>query len=380
MTEFVVLSGPALLLALPARDRRGRVRKAGGCWYAPGVFMLGLAALALLAFVISLAADSRSFRNAVFLGLALAFGALGLAERLSDVPGRPARELLLGLVLLVALGPFIVACYLIGNGFTMIRKERLRPASLLPLVAGLGILAVIALDLAAERTGSVKLGLLATVTTLVFGYVSFLCVSQVIYTWFYGQFAGLMRRAEYVIVLGAGLGRHGQVTPLLAGRLERGRDVWERLTIRGRRPVMIVSGGQGSDEAVPEAHAMADYLIERGFPGDRLAREDQSSTTEENLAYSKAIMDAATPAATARRRRPRCVIVTSDYHVFRTAIIARQTGIKGQVTGTPTAGYFWPSAMLREFVAVFLRYWIVNIGICAALVVAPVAYAVAGRF
>jgi uncharacterized SAM-binding protein YcdF (DUF218 family) len=343
--------------------------------------MLGLAALALLAFLISLVADSRSFRNAVFLGLALAFGALGLAERLSDVPGRHAHELLLGLVLLVALGPFIVACYLIGNGFTMIRKERLRPASLLPLVAGLGILAVIALDLAAERTGNVKLGLLATVTTLVFGYVSFLCVSQVIYTWFYGQFAGLMRRAEYVIVLGAGLGSRGQVTPLLAGRLERGRDVWERLTIRGRRPVMIVSGGQGSDEAVPEAHAMADYLIQRGFPGDRLAREDQSSTTEENLANSKAIMDAATPAvAGKKRRRPRCVIVTSDYHVFRTAMIARQAGIRGQVTGARTAGYFWPSAMLRECAAVFLRYWLVNIGICTALVLAPVAYAAAERF
>jgi uncharacterized SAM-binding protein YcdF (DUF218 family) len=343
--------------------------------------MLGLAALALLAFLISLAADSRSFRNAVFLGLALAFGALGLAERLSDVPGRHAHLLLLGLVLLVALGPFIVAWYLIGNGITMIRRERLRPASLLPLAAGLGILAVIAIDIAAERTGSVKLGLLATVTTLVFGYVSFLCVSQVIYTWFYGQFGGLMRGAEYVIVLGAGLGSGGQVTPLLAGRLERGRDVWERLTIRGRRPMMIVSGGQGGDEAVPEAHAMADYLIERGFPGDRLAREDQSGTTEENLAFSKAIMDAATPATAARRRRrPRCVIVTSDYHVFRTAIIARQTGIRGQVTGARTAGYFWPSAMLREFAAVFLRYWIVNIGICSALAIAPVAYAVAGRF
>ena len=218
----------------------------------------------------------------------------------------------------------------IGNGVTMVRRERLRPASLLPLAAGVGILAVIGLDLAAERTGSVKLGLLATVTTLVFGYVSFLCVSQVIYTWLYGQLAALTRRAEYVIVLGAGLGSRGQVTPLLAGRLERGRDVWEALAIRGRRPVMIVSGGQGGDELVPEAHAMAAYLIERGFPDDRLAREDRSSTTEENLAFSKAIMDAATPAAPARPRRPRCVIVTSDYHVFRTAIIARQAGSGGR--------------------------------------------------
>ena len=71
---------------------------------------------------------------------------------------------------------------------------------------------MIGLDLAAERTGSAKLGLLATVATLVFGYVSFLLVSYVIYAWLYGQVAALMSRADYVIVLGTGLGKHGQVT------------------------------------------------------------------------------------------------------------------------------------------------------------------------
>jgi uncharacterized SAM-binding protein YcdF (DUF218 family) len=342
------------------------------------VFTLGLAALAFAAFLASVVADSRSFRNAVFLGLALTLGTLGLADRLADMPGRLGHLLLLGLVLLVALGPFMVACYLIGNGVTMARRERLRPANLLPLVAGAGILAVIGLDLAADQTRSVKLGLLATVTTLVFGYVSFLLVSYVIYAWLYGQVAGLMSRAEYVIVLGTGLGKRGQVTPLLASRLERGRDVWTALAARGGRPVMIVSGGQGSDELVPEAEAMAAYLIERGFPADQLACEDRSSTTEENLAFSKAIMDAASSASSIKSG-PRCVIVTSNYHVFRTAIIARKTGIRGQVTGARTAGYYWPTAMLREFAAVFLRYGVVNLGICTVLALAPVAYAVAER-
>jgi uncharacterized SAM-binding protein YcdF (DUF218 family) len=89
-------------------------------------------------------------------------------------------------------------------------------------------------------------------------------------------------------------------------------------------------------------------------------------------------MDAATSAGS-DNRRARCVIVTSNYHVFRAAIMARKTGIRGQVTGAHTAGYYWPSAMLREFAAVFLRYWVVNIGICSALALAPIAYALAGR-
>lgn len=345
------------------------------------MFTLGLAALAFVVFLISVASDSRSFRNAVVLGLALALGTLGLMQRVADLPGRRGHLLLLGLALLVALVPFVVACYLVGNGVTMVRRERLRPANLLPLALGAAILAVIGLDLAASQTRSLKLGLLATVITLVFGYVSFLLVSYVIYAWLYGRIAGLLTRADYVIVLGTGLGKRGQVTPLLASRLKRGSAVWSALTARGRRPVLIVSGGQGGDERVPEAQAMAAYLIERGFPADRLACEDRSGTTEENLAFSKAIMEAVGPAEPDKRNRgPRCMIVTSNYHVFRTAIIARKAGIRGQVTGSRTAGYFWPSAMLREFAAVFLLYRIVNLGICFGLAVVPVAYAVAERF
>jgi uncharacterized SAM-binding protein YcdF (DUF218 family) len=342
------------------------------------VFTLGLAVLAFVAFLVSVIADSRSFRNAVFLGLALALGALGLADRVAGMPGRSGHLLLLGLVVVVTLGPLLVACFLVENGITMARRERPRVANLLPLVAGVGIIAVIGLNLAAERTGSVKLGLLATVTTLVFGYVSFLLVSYVLYAWLYGRVAGLARRAEYVIVLGTGLGKRGQVTPLLASRLKRGRAVWAALAARGGRPMMIVSGGQGSDERSTEAAAMAAYLTERGFPAGQLVCEDQSGTTEENLAFSKSIMDAARPGSP-DGKGARCVIVTSNYHVFRTAIIARKVGIRGQVTGSRTAGYYWPSAMLREFAAVFLRYWVANLAICSALVLAPVADALAGR-
>jgi uncharacterized SAM-binding protein YcdF (DUF218 family) len=66
--------------------------------------------------------------------------------------------------------------------------------------------------------------------------------------------------------------------------------------------------------------------------------------------------------------------VTSSYHAFRAAMIARRAGVHGQVTGAPTAAYFWPSAVLREFAAVFLSYKLVNFGICALIIVLPLAY------
>ena len=326
--------------------------------------------LALAAFVVSVAGvirDPRRFSNAVFLGLALALGALGCVERLARAPERSAHLLLLALVLLVAAGPFVAAIYLIVNGVTVTIREGVRPVNLLPLVTGLAIVVVTGLVVAADRAGSAQLSLFATITVLLSGYLSFLCVSYVIYAYLYGRlaFAG---DAQFVVVLGAGLKDGGQVPPLLASRLERGRSVYETLASHsGADPVLIVSGGKGSDERVPEAEALAQYLTDRGFPASRIVLEDRSRTTEENLVFSKAIMD---------QRRPgsRCVIVTSSFHAFRAAIIARRLGINGQVTGAPTAAYYWPGAMLREFAAVFLSYKIVNFGVCALIVAVPLAY------
>jgi uncharacterized SAM-binding protein YcdF (DUF218 family) len=72
----------------------------------------------------------------------------------------------------------------------------------------------------------------------------------------------------------------------------------------------------------------------------------------------------------------RAMVVTSDFHAFRAALMARRLGIRGQVTGARVAGYYRPSAVLREFAAVFLRYWVINLSICAVLVVGPLGSAV----
>jgi uncharacterized SAM-binding protein YcdF (DUF218 family) len=333
------------------------------------VVTLGLACVAFLLFLAGVAREPRAFGNAVLLGLSLALGALGLAERLADTPGRAAHLLLLALVLAVALVPFVTGCYLLLNGIIMIRKESLRPANLLSLLAGTAVFVVIGLDILAGRAEDVKLSLFATVANLVFAYLSFLLLSYVCYAYVYGLMARA-GRSDFVIVLGAGLGPRGQVPPLLASRLDRGHGIWASLNQRatGPGPLLIVSGGKGDDERVPEAAAMASYLTARGFPADHLLLEDRSRNTEENLLFSQAIMDQVRPGA-------RCTIVTSDFHAFRAAMIARRLGVRGQATGARVAGYYWPSAMLREFAAVFLRYWAVNLAVGAALICVPVGYA-----
>ena len=44
--------------------------------------------------------------------------------------------------------------------------------------------------------------------------------------------------------------------------------------------------------------------------------------------------------------------MTSDYHVFRTAEYAHKIGLAADGVGSRTARYFWPTAFIREYVAV----------------------------
>jgi uncharacterized SAM-binding protein YcdF (DUF218 family) len=334
------------------------------------VFAFRLAAVIGVLFVFGVSRDRRNFSNAVLLGLILTLIAFGIADRLVRVHELAARLALLAVALLVAFGPILAAFYLIQNGVTMARREGYRVVNLLSLFTGLAILAVmtiVALGIAAARAGSSELGLLATITVLLSGYISFLFVSFVLYAFLYSQlYVG--RTADFVVVLGSGLLSGGRVPPLLASRLDRGRAVFASLAARGTDPLLIVSGGKGSDEQISEADAMAAYLVERGFPADRVVREDRSRTTEENLVNSRAIMERLRPGSS-------CIIVTSNFHVFRAAMIARRTGVNGQVTGARTAGYYWPSATIREFAAVFLTYKVINGGVCLLIVALPLAYA-----
>ena len=96
---------------------------------------------------------------------------------------------------------------------------------------------------------------------------------------------------------------------------------------------------------------MADYALEQGVPEAALVLEDRSTTTRENFQMSTDLVRAEPrlgPEATG-------IAVTSNYHAMRAALLARDLGTGIQVLGARTAWYYWPSAMLREFVAVVQR-------------------------
>ncbi len=110
---------------------------------------------------------------------------------------------------------------------------------------------------------------------------------------------------------------------------------------------------------------MASYLIERGVPADRILREDKSTSTMENLTFSRELMVDLRPTY-------RCLIVTNNFHAFRAALTARKAKVNGQVIGSPTAAYYWPTATIREFVAILFTHKYLNGGICLLIAVGAI--------
>ncbi|MFI5981599.1 YdcF family protein [Streptomyces sp. NPDC051555] len=327
------------------------------------MFAFVVSALFFLLFWISVREDRRRFRNAVYLGLtciSLSVAVLSQIDRLPAGSGRFVAPLVLAVP---ALGVVALALFLIANGVTMARKEGVALANLLSLLAGLAIIGLLVLTALALATESDALAVPVATVVLVSLYVSFLFLCFLGYAYLYGRIT-VRGDVDFVVMLGSGLIGGDRVPPLLASRLRKGMQIHAAQTARGGpAPLLLASGGKGSNEKVAEARAMADWLIAQGVPAEHVRLEDRSRTTEENLLFSERIMSGSVPGY-------RCVVVTNNFHAFRAAMMARKARVNGQVLGSPTAAYFWPSATIREFVAVFMEHKLVNLIICGALVAA----------
>ena len=159
-------------------------------------------------------------------------------------------------------------------------------------------------------------------------------------------------KQDYLIVLGAGLLNGDQVSKLLAARINRAIQFSNRQYQKGRkRPIIIMSGGQGPDEKIPEALAMARFAQHRGVPTDQILIEDQSKNTYQNMLFSKRI---ATQDFDSDKFR--ATFFSNNYHIFRAALLAKEVGLKANGVGAFTRFYYLPNAIIREFAGVFVMH------------------------
>lgn len=271
-----------------------------------------------------------------------------------------------GLLLGNLIGYPLLVGFLLWAGFTAVRREARSLANMLSLIVGIVLLllpatlglveprAVARDDVTAHLQFGVHLALLLLVAYLACCF-SIFAIASVAY-----RFRKPRSGSAAIIVLGAGL-VGGTVSPLLAGRLQRGITAQRQDT---GRPVIITSGGQGEDEPCSEGSAMRDYLLDQDIAPDQVIAEEESTSTRQNLTYSSRLLPEPGLPVT---------VVTSSYHVLRAALLTRALGMRAQVVGAPTSWSDLPGALVREFAAVMRDHIRIHVVAVSAIIVLTMA-------
>lgn len=117
---------------------------------------------------------------------------------------------------------------------------------------------------------------------------------------------------DYLVILGCQVkGEHP--SKALRERLETAQAYLEEYP----ETKAVLSGGQGTGEKISEAECMFRYLTKAGISRERLVKEDLSTTTVENLEFSKKFFN---------QERDTVGIVTNNFHVYRSMRIAKKAG------------------------------------------------------
>ena len=103
----------------------------------------------------------------------------------------------------------------------------------------------------------------------------------------------------------------------------------------------VLSGGMGSDEDLSEAEAMYRWLTAQGVDPARLIREEDSTSTQENIAFSLALIPDWESADIA--------VCSNEYHLCRAQLLARRMGAEvGAIPARTTLPVLKLNYFIRE--------------------------------
>jgi uncharacterized SAM-binding protein YcdF (DUF218 family) len=182
-------------------------------------------------------------------------------------------------------------------------------------------------------------------TIIVIWLISFAVIEFLIV---YNSASDMEQEVDYLIILGAGLnGEEPSLT--LQERLHKGVEYLNKYT----ETKVIVSGGQGRGERITEAEAMKRFLIDKGIDKERIIKEDKSTSTMENFVFSKKLI-----IAYGGSEKSAIAIITNDFHIMRSKMLARRNGIKPYAISCRTPLSVLPNCYIREYFAVVKSYLI----------------------
>lgn len=148
---------------------------------------------------------------------------------------------------------------------------------------------------------------------------------------------------DYVIILGAKVKPGGVPSLALANRLDVAADYLHQYP----HVKAIVSGGQGADEDQSEASVMVEVLVEKGIERERILIEDESTSTYENLLYSKKLLPTETKSIT---------IISNDFHLKRATFLSESLGLTADTVAAPTPTVVELKSNIRERIALLKTY------------------------
>lgn len=146
-----------------------------------------------------------------------------------------------------------------------------------------------------------------------------------------------LKKLDYVIVLGAATNKDKPRESLKA-RLNTAIKYYKKYPTT----IFIVSGGQGSDEEYSESFVMKKHLLSKGVPEKNIIEESNSSTTLENLKFSKELTNNSNSIG----------VISNSFHLYRVKFFAKKMGLKIDAIYAPTPFSTLLSSYLRESLAV----------------------------
>lgn len=164
------------------------------------------------------------------------------------------------------------------------------------------------------------------------------------------------KKVDYVIILGARVKGEKPAKSLM----ERIKAATEYLKENPEVKV-IATGGKGKNEGIAEGVAIKRELLKNRISEDRIILEDKSKNTVENFRFSLEKIRNSENGKNKNsenngNRKIKVLIVTNDYHIFRSKNIARKVGFDNkdyEIYGLPakTPLISIPQSYFREFLS-----------------------------
>ena len=132
--------------------------------------------------------------------------------------------------------------------------------------------------------------------------------------------------ADVAIVLGAALS-YNTVSPVYRERINHAINLYNEGYVKR----VILTGGMGEGNIYSDAFIAMEYARSKGLPEEAILLEEKSTVTEENIIYSKEIMD--------KNNFKTAIIVSDPLHMKRAMKMAENCNLTAFSSPTPTTMY-----------------------------------------